>query len=207
MDELQKILETAEVLFRKYGIRSVTMSDIARQLGISKKTLYVHIENKNDLINKIMAAYIGMETEMCNIACDNAKDALDEMIEISLQVQQNIQNMNPSLIFDLRKYHYPIWEQFELFRTHFILDMMRNNLDRGQKEGLYRSELKPDIVSRLYIGTVQLFTDDEMFPADAYPRDVLHKEMVMYHLNGIVSEQGKSLLNTYIQRLNNHSIS
>jgi hypothetical protein len=84
---------------------------------------------------------------------------------------------------------------------------MRNNLDRGQKEGLYRSELKPDIVSRIYIGTVQLFTDDEMFPADAYPRDLLHKEMVMYHLNGIVSEQGKTLLNTYIQRLNNHSIS
>lgn len=206
MDELQKILEAAEALFRKYGIRSVTMSDIANQLGMSKKTLYVHVENKHDLIDKIMASYIGLEKEMCNVACKNAKDALDEMMEISLQVQQNIQNMNPSLIFDLRKYHYPIWQHFEQFRTHFILNTMRNNLERGQKEGLYRSELKPDILSRIYIGTVQLFTDDEMFPPDAYPRAELHREMVMYHLNGIVSEKGKELLNIYIQRLNNQSI-
>ena len=202
MDELQKILETAESLFRKYGIRSVTMSDIARQLGMSKKTLYVHVENKNDLIMKIVAAYIGMEKDMCVNACANAKDALDEMMEISLQVQQNIQNMNPSLIFDLRKYHYPIWEHFEKFRIHFILNTMRNNLDRGKKEGLYRSELKPDIVSRIYISTIHVFTDDEMFPPDTYPRAELHQEMVMYHLNGIVSEKGRTLLDEYSKRLN-----
>ena len=75
------------------------MSDIAAQLGMSKKTLYLYIENKNDLVEKILKKYIENEKQMCNQAAETAEDALQEMFSISIQVQRNIENMNPSLLF------------------------------------------------------------------------------------------------------------
>ncbi len=201
MEDLKKILETAELLFRKYGIRSVTMSDIAGQLGISKKTLYQHIINKNDIIEKIVNQYLNSEKQMCEIISATAKDALDEMISISLQVQRNIEDMNPSLLFDLRKYHHSVWLQFEAYRKMFILNLMKTNLERGKKEGLYRHDLNTEVISRIHIGTIHIFTDEELLPPDLFPRPKLHKEFVMYHLNGIISEKGKKVLDEYLIKI------
>lgn len=198
-EEIKKILDAAEMLFRKYGIRSVTMADIARDLGMSKKTLYLHIENKNDLIDKTLQRHILEEKDQCLFIMENAKDALEEMLNMSLYVQRMIQDMNPSLIFDLRKYHRPVWEKLERYEKEFVFSSIKNNLERGIKEGLYRANLNADIVARIYIGSLPMFSDDELFPFNQFPRSELHKEFVRYHINGIVSDQGRKLLDTYIQ--------
>ena len=201
MEELEKILEAAELLFRKYGIRSVTMSDIASQLGMSKKTLYQYIENKNDLVEKMVANYIESEKEMCRQAAQSAEDALQEMFSISIQVQRNIENMNPSLLFDLKKYHFSIWQQFEAYRKDFVLSLMKNNLIRGKSEGIYREDMDPEIISRIHIGSMHIFSDDVILPPDQFPRPTVHKEFVFYHMHGIVSEKGRALMNNYLKLL------
>ncbi len=201
MEELHKIIETAEMLFRKFGIRSVTMSDIAAQLGMSKKTIYLYIVNKNDLVQRIVEKYIEKEKEMCKQAVVTSEDALQEMFSISIHVQRNIENMNPSLLFDLRKYHFQIWQQFEAYRKEFILSMMKKNLERGIKEGLYRNDMDAEIISRIHIGTMNVFSDDELLPPDLYARPIVHKEFVLYHLYGIVSEKGRELMLNYLKIL------
>ncbi len=201
MEELAKILDAAELLFRKYGIRSVTMSDIAAQLGMSKKTLYQYIDNKNELVEKILKKYIENEKLMCNQAADTAEDALQEMFSISIQVQRNIENMNPSLLFDLRKYHFEVWQLFEQHRKEFILSIMKNNLKRGIEEDIYRKDMDTEIISRIHIGTINIFSDDELLPPDQFPRPLLHKEFVLYHLYGIVSEKGRELMSDYLKLL------
>lgn len=201
MEELAKILDAAELLFRKYGIRSVTMSDIAAHLGMSKKTLYLYIENKNELVEKILKKYIENEKLMCNQAADTAEDALQEMFSISIQVQRNIENMNPSLLFDLRKYHFEVWQLFEQHRKEFILSIMKNNLKRGIEEDIYRKDMDTEIISRIHIGTINIFSDDELLPPDQFPRPLLHKEFVLYHLYGIVSEKGRELMSDYLKLL------
>jgi TetR/AcrR family transcriptional regulator, cholesterol catabolism regulator len=205
LEELTKILESAEMLFRKYGIRSVTMSDIAGHLGISKKTLYQFITNKNDLIERIMLHYISGEKAMCLQISQTALDALDEMLKIGMQVQRNIDDMNPSLMFDLRKYHFPIWQKFEEYRNDFILSLMISNLERGQQEGIYREDMRADIISRIHIGTIYIFTDEELLPPEEFPRGLVHREFVLYHLYGIVSEKGRELMKGYLQLLQNKS--
>jgi AcrR family transcriptional regulator len=201
LEELAKILDAAELLFRKYGIRSVTMSDIAAQLGMSKKTLYQYIDNKNELVEKILKKYIENEKLMCNQAADTAEDALQEMFSISIQVQRNIENMNPSLLFDLRKYHFEVWQLFEQHRKEFILSIMKNNLKRGIEEDIYRKDMDTEIISRIHIGTINIFSDDELLPPDQFPRPLLHKEFVLYHLYGIVSEKGRELMSDYLKLL------
>lgn len=177
------------------------MSDIAAQLGMSKKTLYQYIDNKNELVEKILKKYIENEKLMCNQAADTAEDALQEMFSISIQVQRNIENMNPSLLFDLRKYHFEVWQLFEQHRKEFILSIMKNNLKRGIEEDIYRKDMDTEIISRIHIGTINIFSDDELLPPDQFPRPLLHKEFVLYHLYGIVSEKGRELMSDYLKLL------
>jgi len=201
VDELQKILEAADKMFRHYGIRSVTMSDLARELGMSKKTLYVHIKNKQDLIMKVLQVHFDREKQICNLVQSEAKNALEEMFLMGREIQKNIQNINPSLMFDLRKYHKAVWGEFDEFRKTFIFNMMKNNMDRGIDEGLYRPDLNADIVSRLYIGMVELFLDAELFPPNKFSRSSMHRAMMAYHLHGIVSDRGKASLKDYLKQL------
>jgi hypothetical protein len=138
---------------------------------------------------------------MCKQAAETSEDALQEMFSISIQVQRNIENMNPSLLFDLRKYHFPIWKQFEAYRKDFVLSLMKNNLNRGKEEGIYRNDMDAEIISRIHIGTMDIFSDDELLPPELYARPIVHKEFVLYHLHGIVSDKGRELMKDYLKLL------
>lgn len=194
VDELAKILEAAYSLFKRYGIRSVTMSDIAKTLGISKKTLYVHIENKRDLIDKIMTAAIQEERANCLNIQEVSSNALEELLKMSLYVQKDIININPSLIFDLQKYHYPVWERMNHFHMEEMVNMIEDNLARGVKEGVYRSDVELGLISRLFVGLGNLITNLELFPPDQFSTQTIYKKLIKYHIHGIVSEQGRQLL-------------
>lgn len=197
LEELTKILETAEGLFRKYGVRSVTMSDIAKELGMSKKTLYLYIKNKEDLISKSLQEHIKRDKEQMQAIIEASKNALHEMVSMNNHVQQLIQDMNPSLLFDLKKYHRNVWEDFERFHQEFIYSCIKNNLERGIEEGLYRANINSDILSKIYIASIPAFADELLFPPNEYNQAHIHETFVDYHLHGIVSEQGKTLLATY----------
>ena len=201
MDEITKILDTSHDLFRKYGIRSVTMNDIAQSLGMSKKTLYVHIENKRDLVSKMMQRYIQEDQKMCLEIQKGAVNALDELIKVSIYVQGQVKDINPALIFDLQKYHRPVWEMLDKFHRNDIAKMVEDNLRRGVSEGLYRKDLFVELISKLYVGLMPIVSDLDLFPTDKFPTHVLHKEFVKYHICGIVSESGKSLLSNLLNSL------
>jgi AcrR family transcriptional regulator len=194
LEEITKILDAAELLFKKYGIRSVTMSDIARELGVSKKTLYVHIENKHDLIAKIMQRYIQEEQAMCQQVIQEADNALDELLRISIYVQHQIKDINPSMIYDLQKYHRPIWKLMDDFHQDYIMSTAESNLQRGVEEGIYRKDLNIQIMAKIYVSFIPILSDDQVFPLRKYPTSQIHKEFIKYHIYGIVSEKGSTLL-------------
>ncbi|WMX15351.1 MULTISPECIES: TetR/AcrR family transcriptional regulator [unclassified Aureispira] len=201
MDELTKILDASESLFKKYGIRSVTMMDIAKELGMSKKTLYVHIENKHDLVAKVMKRHIVKDKEACFSIENKAGNALDELLMFILYMQQQIDGMNPSIIYDLQKYHRPVWEMLDDFNRKYMLEIVVNNLKRGVEEGLYRENLNVSLISRLHISLMPILANDKLFPAKVFPTDQLHREFMRYHIHGIVSEKGRKLLKPILDNL------
>jgi AcrR family transcriptional regulator len=201
LDELTKILDASESLFKKYGIRSVTMTDIARELGMSKKTLYVHIENKHDLVSKVMQRYIIKDKEMCVLIQHQAENALDELLKFSLYTQQQVDDINPSILFDLQKYHRPVWQMLDDFNRKEILMIVENNLKKGVEEGLYRDNLDVSLISRLHISLMPILSNEDLFPATHFPTHQLHREFMRYHIHGIVSEKGRKLLKTMLDSL------
>lgn len=194
MDELTKILEASETLFRKYGVRSVTMTDIAQTLGMSKKTLYVHVENKRDLVQQILVQHIQEDKKACTSIIENAENALEALLRMSVYAQKHMNDMNPSLLFDLKKYHRPVWEMLDSFHRKDMLDMVVTNLKEGVAEGLYRADLNVELTARIHVSLMIILTDVEFFPVDQFSPSMRHSEFTKYHINAIVSEKGRALL-------------
>jgi AcrR family transcriptional regulator len=195
--EFMKVLTAAGELFLKYGIRNVSMADIAKHLGISKKTLYTHITNKDDLIYQFTLLHLQAEQQKSNDIISTAKNALDELIQITLQAQQNMQAINPCLIFELSKYHRQAWQIIEQFRQDFIYNNVRRNLEQGIAEGLYRADLNAAIISKIYVYSLPIFTSAAQLGLQEYSLVALHTEFVKYHIHGILSPKGARLFDNY----------
>ncbi len=181
----------------RYGFKSVTMSDIARELGISKKTLYQFVDNKNDLILKVVKARIKDEEAKVSKIHEEAKDAIDEMLAISFHVNQNLKTINPAAIFDLQKYYRDAWDEIQAHRVGFVFNIIKENILRGVKQGLYRENIDVDIISKIYIGVMLSMTDTELFPYPQYNSAKVYEACVHYHIYGIVSLKGLELLKKY----------
>lgn len=189
-EQQEKWLQQIELLFLRYGIKSLTMDDIARELGISKKTLYQFVENKDDLVKKVLEAYIGREKGMCAYRFPHASNALEEMRIVVEMNTSELAHMKSNIIYDLQRYHRDSWEMMLTFRNEFLYQVVRNNLERGISEGLYRNDFNVDIVTRLHISaTFQLF-DENLFPSSMYSRSEVFMAYFIQYMYGILSDRG-----------------
>ncbi len=191
---IEQITEKAIRLFLKYGIKSLTMDDVARELGISKKTLYQYFEDKNDLVKKV--ATLNLQQEQCKIqeALKYSANAIEEMLNINRCVREQVKDMHPSILFDLQKYHPEAYEIFKQHKFSYVMQIMLKNLNRGIEEGIYRKDLHPEIVARIYVGRIDLIMDGELFPSDVFSFVDVYMEMIRYHLFGVVNTKGLKLL-------------
>jgi len=203
MDEKGKeILAGAAQLFMRFGIKSMTMDDIARQLGVSKKTLYVYVKDKNELVERVMTMIVEREKALSMKMCDTFENAIDMLFELSKDVSQKFGQVHPSINYDLQKYHPGAWKIYEDFRTVFVADCIKDNILRGVEQGLYRDNLDPYVVSRMYASKMELCTDGEVFPPDRYDFKTIHFELMRYHIRGIASEKGLKYLKKKVKQEN-----
>ena len=201
MSNKLSILQSARNLFMKYGVKSVSMDDISKALGLSKKTLYNFIENKKDLIYQVMENFINEDEAVIQDLRKHSKDAVDEMILLANHVLQFLRTMKPSLTYDLIKYHPKTWKLIDTRHMGFIREMIRENVIRGMKEGLYRNDLDPDIIAEMYVAHSRLMTNEDVFPLKKYQMTELYLSQIYYHINGIVNSKGSSLFKKYLKDL------
>lgn len=169
------------------------MDEVARTLGISKKTLYQYVNNKADLIKKGLVMHIEEEKQALEEIQQNAENSIDEMIKISKYVSQTLQKVNPSVIHDLRKYYQSSWELMESLHFQHTYFMIKKNIEKGITEGLYREDIRADIIAKLYIGRMDLVVDKNLFPIGEYTFSQIHSNMITYHLHGIMSGKGTEI--------------
>ncbi len=194
-----QLLEVAERLFMRYGLKSVSMDDIALDMGASKKTLYQLVASKEDLVEDIMAVIRQRDNCVLEQSAHESADAIDEFLRNSRHFIQEMRKVSPITLYDLKKYYSNIWKsQMQGHMNDFVL-CIGQNISRGMKEGLYRSDLQAHIIARLYGATVMAVTDTELFPAKEVSIDQIITHHAIYHLNGIVNEKGRQLLQTYLQ--------
>ena len=201
MDEKQfEIVEKSAQVFLKCGIRAVTMDDLSRELGMSKKTIYKYFSDKDALIKTIIAFKTQSDREICALATRQAENAIDEMIRISEFVSEMLQDVHSSVFFDLQKYHRDAWQLMEDHKNTFVRSQIKGNIERGINEGIYRANADSDILSKVYVATMSALFDGHTFPTNEYKFNRVFNQIIRFQIRGLASSDG---LEYFKNRLNN----
>jgi len=192
-DTKDKILKGAEELFMKYGVRSISMDDIARHLSVSKKTLYQHFADKEDIVTMVAKAHMQRSWTEFDEIRKSSKNAIDELSRISVCLKRNMEDMNPSLLFDLQKYHPKAWSAWQEYKTECIHESVSRNLKQGIEEGHFRPEINTEILSIVRMAMIEIAFDDKAFPQDKFKLSEVQMQIFDHFVNGIVTEKGRKL--------------
>jgi len=193
-EQQEKWLKRVEELFFKLGIKSLTMDDVARELGISKKTLYAFVESKDDLVSKVMDRHMAAQCCADEALHAESTDAVDEMVRVIRQIMADLSQMKPNVVHEMQKYHRDVWDRINAFQQGYILNMARQNLEWGRREGLYRPDFDLETTARFYIAGAMSIFDEQYFPKPPYSFEGLFREFIINYLHSIVSEKGLIIL-------------
>ncbi len=193
MDTKQRIIEKTDELFHRYGIRSVTMDDIARALGISKKTIYQFFKDKDEIVTTVSRYHMEHEREEIEAIFNESANAIEELYNVSLCLRKNVADINPSIIYDLQKYHAKGWQVFLDYKENVFKRTLKQSLERGIKEGYYRAEIDPDILATLRMEEIQLAFDHNVFPTSRFNFKEVQTQIFEHFIFGILTPKGQEL--------------
>ena len=184
-----------------YGIKSITMDDVSRELGVSKKTLYQFVTDKDDLVGKFIDNEIAIRQEEICKCFRTGLNAIDELFEISIFMNKIMRNQNPATEYDLKKYYPEHYQKIVKTRREGIYSYILTNLNNGKKEGLYRDDLNNEIIARLYLSRSESIHVSDLFTIEEYTSHDLFMELIKYHVRGIATQKGISVLEQKIREL------
>ena len=197
METKERILLRAHELFNKYGIRSVSMDDLASQLGMSKKTLYQYYTDKDELVEAVFVAMMSHNQTQCKLDRQRAENSIHEVFLAYDMVQEMFANMNPSVLFEMQKYHPGTYKKFQEYKNGFLYQMLRTNIETGIREELYRAEIDVDVLTRYRIHSIMLAFDPEVFPTNRTRLVHIEQQLLENFLYGLATIKGQKLIQKY----------
>jgi len=183
----------------QYGVRSVTMDEIAVQMGVSKKTIYQYYADKDELVDAVMVDIIRYNQDCCMKDRQSAKDAVHEVFLAIDMMQEMFQNMNPTILFELEKYYPVSFEKFKQHKYSFLYRVLKENLERGISEELYRDDIDIEILIKLRLETMMMPFNQVLFPKSKYSLIKVETEFTTNFLFGMATIKGHKLITKYQQ--------
>ncbi|MGI8951906.1 MAG: TetR/AcrR family transcriptional regulator [Chitinophagaceae bacterium] len=203
----ERIQQKAEELFHRYGIRSITMDEIAGQLGISKKTIYHFFADKEELVFAVFNKYMAESKQRCLADRTKALDAIHEIFLDLDMIEEMLQTMNPYILYDLEKYHPNVFKKFYEYKNEFLYKLVLENLKRGIREDIYREDIDVEIMSRFRIGTMLIAVNTDIFPKNKFNFLQVEQAIIIHFIYGIATSKGIKLIQKYdLQRKKNKSL-
>lgn len=190
-DVKTRILKGAEELFLRYGMRSITMDEVARHLGMSKKTLYQYFMDKDDIVTSVTSNHLQRQQQRCEQIQVDTSNAVEQMVKLSLYFKESMRGLNPAIMFDLQKYHIKAWQLWSAYKLNVIGGTMAKNMHLGIAQGLYRDDINPEVLAISRIQTVQIAFDDQLFPRDRYTMQEVQLHLLDHFVYGLLSDKGR----------------
>ncbi len=196
MDELIK--KISEIFFR-YGIKSVTMDDLASELGLSKKTLYLHFKDKEDLVGKVVRFMI--DRQQCSIGAmvnDEEMNAIDQLFHMSRFITAHLQEVSPAVNYDIQKYYPNVWEELLSFKRQTLFEHIMENYHKGVREGLFLKDIRFEIIASVYVSRMEFYSGGVVQGLEKYSFGELFNTLFVYHIRGVANEKGLAYLDQLI---------
>lgn len=201
MEEKTNFLSKATQLFIENGAKSVTMDEIAKEFGISKKTLYQKYKNKEELLEEVLKYKLQEVIERLKYLDENIDNAVARMFCRDEEIDKVSHSNNNILIRQLLKYYPAIFHKHMLnFSTKFS-EVLVHNIEKGRKQGLYREDFDPELYAKLFFQLVMSYESSPYFDVELIERENFMPETMFFYLNAITNEKGKEVLKNLKQNL------
>jgi AcrR family transcriptional regulator len=202
-EELNNILDHVSELYHRYGIKSVTMDDVARELGISKKTLYVHVKDKAELVRLVIERKLENNQCMMEGVFRGEQNAIEELIEVSKKTKQMLQTHSPTVEYDLKKYFPDLFKKMQqvLFEKMYLAVL--ENIKKGKKEGIFRGEMNEEVIAKLHVSRIMGMMENPLFTLNEFISENVFNEIFIYHIRGMANEKGIKVLEDNMDKLTN----
>ena len=197
MTQIDRIIEGGEDLFLKAGIKSVTMDDIAKHLGMSKKTIYQFFKDKNELVIALVKKKLKDDEDQMSAIISKSNNVIEEMINMMKCSEEIFARINPIVIHDMQKYHPDAWKQFQNFKADVLVRTLEELLNKGIKQGYIRPDLNVKILARMRVSLVELGFDSKVFPINEFSTWEVQYQFLEHFNYGICTLKGYKLLNEY----------
>ena len=200
MDLKDRIIENASSLFFQKGVKSMTMSDIANELGISKRTLYEVFHDKEDLLENCISSHIEKADKSIQILADSSEDVIDTMMRIYARSLDEMRMINHSVMYDLKKYHSRLYKKVEENQRENATILLPL-FEKGVKQGLIRSDVNFEIILWLVKSQFRALMSDEYFPSDKYSMNDFIKAIILNFMRGIATPSGVKKVDDIVEKL------
>jgi len=205
-EKTQQFIADALGVFMQYGIKSVTMDDMARHLGVSKKTIYGYVKDKNDLVRQTLLFQCKLEKDTIAGISEKNLSAIDEMFEIGKFVTSLLKGLHPAIHYDLEKYHAEAFREVQKAHESHIYTCMVANLKKGIKEGHYRKDLNADVIAKIYMRKIDVVFDPQIFPPSEIAFEDVYAILFRYHILGVASTKGANYLQKKLEAIKTNSL-
>jgi len=202
-DTAERIKQQAHELFMQYGFRSVSMDDIANKLGMSKKTIYQFYADKDELAMAVVSETILQNQENCNLDRKASENAVHEIFLAIDMVVEMLSQMNPSLLFEMQKYHPQAFAKFQKHKNEFLYSVVKENIVRGIKEELYRPDVNIELYSRFRVESMMFPFNPEFQNKLKMNMVAMHEDLMIQYLFSLASPKGYKLILKYQQERTN----
>lgn len=196
----ETILKKAGVIFLKYGFKSVTMDDIANDLGISKKTIYKYYKNKVELVDEVVSYFHEDMFKTITNICAVGHNAIQENFEIKKVFKEMFKNSDDSPMYQLEKYYPKTYKK--IIDSEFVVfkDCIATNLKKGIQEGLYRKDLNIEIVTKFYFSLMLSLHNSNLHTYNKNTLAKLETSAIEYHSRAIATEKGLQILKEQLEK-------
>ena len=195
----EKIIHKSAELFLNFGFKSVTMDDIANEMGISKKTIYQHFSNKTKLVEAVTFQLFDQICDGIDCICNKSVNPIEQLYDIKMFVMNHLKNEKSSPQFQLKKYYPQIYEVLSFKQFEKMHVSVKESLQEGIDTHLFRKSIDVEFISRMYFNGMTGVKDDRIFPKTMFDMDYLMESYLEYHLRAIVTEKGLNILNKFIK--------
>lgn len=206
MEIKENIIGTAEELFLKYGFRRVTMDDIAREMAISKKTIYQYFKDKNEIVCCVTEQYLKKENKEIEALEAESENVIEYLVKLSKQLRKHISVVHPAAMDDLKKYFPQGWKIFTHYKQEYFLTSMIKILKKGMEEGYFRKNMNPEVLGIMRMEQIQLSFDQNLYPRSRFEFAEVQMELLRHFISGILTEKGRELLKTYAKSTDTNEI-
>ncbi len=198
---IDDLLEKVATMFLKFGIKSVTMDDVARELLISKKTLYQYVKDKNDLVEQVTTKILNNdENVFCKVTSLNI-NAIEQLFELNKHIRSIVSKVSTTAKYDLIKYYPELFAKFHTAKKNLIMNSVSDNLKLGKKENLYRENLPIQNVASFFVAGIQSIIEKELFLGETVKLQEFYSDVFEYHIRGIANQNGIDFLEKNINKL------